>query len=101
METMTDWHPVTNAAGDVLGWMAEPDPDEPLDGEYFTVDRLPHVRRRAAVLDQAAALFADSAFDPRETWDCALATGLTDADLDAAAHVAVVLREVELDSPRD
>ena len=40
-------------------------------------------------------LFADSAFDPEETWDAALAAGMSDADLDAAAYVAVTLREVE------
>lgn len=93
---MTDWQPVTNAAGDVLGFMAAPDPDEP-DVDWWEADRVAKVGRRAVVLDQAAALFADSAFDPSETWDAALAYGLTDADLDAAAYVAWVLRKLELD----
>jgi hypothetical protein len=25
----TDWQPVTDAAGNVLGWMSAPDPGEP------------------------------------------------------------------------
>jgi hypothetical protein len=75
-----------------------------VDGKVVPVDMGPvlrrfrarHVRARAGTLDQAAALFADNAFDPAQTWDAGLAYGLSDADLDAAAHVAVVLREVEL-----
>jgi hypothetical protein len=58
----------------------------------------PHYQagRSAARLEEAAGLFADGAFDPEETWDAGLAAGLTDRDLDAAAYVALVLRETEL-----
>jgi hypothetical protein len=93
---MADWQPVTNAAGGVLGWVAAPDPDEP-DVDWWEADRVAKVGRRAAVLDQAAALFVMDGVDPEQTWDGALAHGLTDADLDAAAHVAVTLRKLELD----
>jgi len=99
---MTGWQPVTNAVGDVLGWMAAPDPDEP-DVDWWEADRVAKVGRRAAIgrraamLDQAAALFVMDGVDPEQTWDGALAHGLTDADLDAAAYVAVTLRKLELD----
>ena len=46
-------------------------------------------------LEEAAGLFADEAFDPRQTWDAGLAVGLTDADLDAAAYVGMTLWQVE------
>lgn len=89
-----DWQPVTGAEGKVLGWLAEPDPDEP-DVDYFEADRLPRVRRRAEILGQAADMFADDVFDPAETWDAGSAAGLTDFDLDAAAHIVVTLGEFE------
>jgi hypothetical protein len=97
MVTMTDWHPVTNAAGDVLGFMAAPDPDEDPGGDYFTDDRRRVVWLRAGVIGQAADMFHDHAFDPAETWDAGLAYGLSDRQLDAAAYVAVTLEEIELD----
>jgi hypothetical protein len=58
--------------------------------------RAGEVSARADQLEEATALFSDSAFDPGQVWDAALQVGLSDADLDAAAHVAVVLRETEL-----
>jgi hypothetical protein len=54
-------------------------------------------RARAARLDEAAGLFADPAFNPLETGDAAAAAGLSEADIDAASYVALVLRKVELD----
>jgi hypothetical protein len=59
----------------------------------------PHYQaaQSASRLDQAAALFGMDGVDPEQTWDAAKAHGLTDADLDAAAHVAVTLRKLELD----
>lgn len=58
----------------------------------------PHYRAasNAGRLVEAAGLFADGAFDPESTWDAGRAAGLSDADLDAAAYVALVLRETEL-----
>jgi hypothetical protein len=94
MAGIPKWEPVTGAGGAVLGWMSPGDPDEP-DVDYFEADRLPRVRRRAAVLGRAADLFADRAFDPAETWDAGLAAGLADHDLDAAAYIAVELEKIE------
>jgi hypothetical protein len=82
------WQPVEG------GWMKAPDPGEP-DVDYFEADRLPKVRRRAAAIGQAADLFADRAFDPAETWDSGKAAGLTDANLDAAAYVALEMEKIE------
>jgi hypothetical protein len=90
----TDWQPVTDRAGTVLGWMAAPDPDEP-DVDYFEAGRSAKVRCRAARLEEAAGLFTDDAFDPEETWDAGLAAGLTELDLDAAAYVGLTLWQVE------
>jgi hypothetical protein len=90
----TDWQPVTDAAGKVLGWTAAPDPDEP-DVDYFRADWSRKVGCRAARLEEAAGLFTDGAFDPEQTWDAGLAAGLTDADLDAAAYVGLTLWQVE------
>ena len=94
MADIPKWQPVTGAGGTVLGWMSAPDPAEP-DVDYFEADRLPRVRRRGAVIGQAADLFADRAFDPAETWDAGLAAGLADPDLDAAAYIAVELEKIE------
>lgn len=58
-------------------------------------ERHGHAAARADQLAEAAALFADEAFDPRDVWDAAAAAGMGEAELDAAAHVAVVLEEVE------
>jgi hypothetical protein len=91
---MTDWAPVTDRAGNVLGWTAPPDPDEP-DVDYFEADRSRMVRCRAARLEEAAGLFMADGFDPEQTWDAGLAAGLTDADLDAAAYVGMTLWQVE------
>jgi hypothetical protein len=83
-----EWTPVHG------GWMQAPDPDEP-DVDYFEADRVPRVRRRAAVLDQAAALAADEAFTAGEVNDMWQRSGLTGDELDAAAHVALTLAEAE------
>jgi hypothetical protein len=91
---MSERQPVTDVAGNVLGWMSAPDPDEP-DVSYFEADRLPKVRRRAAILGEAADLMANEAFGLDETWDAGLAAGLTDADLDAVGHVVLLLEQVE------
>ena len=88
---MTDWAPVTDAAGTVLGWMAAPEPDEP-DVDGFEADRLPRVRRRAAAIDEVAAAFGEECFDPETVWD---ASTLPEADLDAAGYIAVTLARVE------
>lgn len=91
----SEWKPVTGADGAVLGWMSAPDPDEP-DVDWFEADRLPKVARRAAAIDEAAALAADEAFTPDEVGEMWRRTGLNDDELDAAAHVALTLCEVEL-----
>jgi hypothetical protein len=78
----TDWQPVTDAAGNVLGWMSAPDPGEP-DVDYFEADRPRKARFRAARLEEAAELLTDDAFDVEETWDAGLSAGLTDEDLDS------------------
>ncbi len=86
----------------VIAWFVDDEiaPDDPLAAVKARARQLcdPHYQaaRSAARLDEAAALFADPAFDPMETWDAALAAGMTDLDMDAAAYVAVVLRETEL-----
>lgn len=58
----------------------------------------PHYQagQSAGRLDEVAALFHDPAFDPLETGEAAVAAGWSEADLDAASYVALVLREVEL-----
>lgn len=74
-----------------------------VDGKVVQVDLGPVVRRhrdahkaiRAAIADEVAGLLMDDAFDPEETWDAAEASGVPDAVLDAAGHVAVTLREIE------
>ena len=63
------------------------------------VTRKAEVSARAGRLEEAAELFGDGAFDPEAVWNAGLQVGLSDADLDAAAHVAVVLRETELGAP--
>jgi hypothetical protein len=92
---LTGWTAVHAADGRVAGWVAPADPDEP-DVDYFEADRLPKVARRAAVLDQVTALFADPAFDPLETGEAARASGLSEAEADSCAYLALVLRQVEL-----
>jgi len=52
------------------------------------------VAARADRIDPAAALL-DSAFTAYEVAEMWQASGLSDDDLDAAAHVAVVLTEIE------
>jgi len=52
------------------------------------------VAARADRIDPAAALL-DSAFTADEVAEMWQASGLSDDDLDAAAHVAVVLTEIE------
>lgn len=94
MPDMTEWAPVTGADGTVLGWMAAPDPDEP-DVDWFEADRLPKIRRRAAVIDPVAALAADEAFSADEVIEMGRRSGLTGDDLDAAANVAWHLWVVE------
>jgi hypothetical protein len=72
-------------------------------GEVQAVDLGPMMRRhraayveaRADVIDPAAALFADPAFDLEETYDVAEAA-LPGADVNAASYIGLVLREVEL-----
>lgn len=88
-----DWKPVTNPAGEIVGWMAAPDPDEP-DVDYFEADRLPKVRRRADIIAQAVTLMGPE-FDLDETWD-ALEKTMPDADIAAAGHVTKTLQEIEL-----
>jgi hypothetical protein len=94
MSMKTDWQPVTDRTGTVLGWMAAPDPDEP-DVDCFQVGRLRKVRLRADQLAEVSALFGEECMDPEQVWDAGLAAGLTDFDLDAAAHIALVLQRVE------
>lgn len=57
----------------------------------------PHYQagQSAQPLQDAAACFADPCLDPESVWDAGLASGLTDANLDSAAYVAVTLAEVE------
>lgn len=74
-----------------------------VDGKLVQVDLGPVMRRhrdahkaaRAAVIDEVAGLLMDDAFDPEETWDAAEASGVTDACLDAAGHIAVTLEAIE------
>ncbi len=93
--------------------------DDPIDGD----DPLAHIKQRAAViwtaaevLEQAArtgtaaaradrvsevaALYADEAFDPHDVGDAARAAGMSEADLDSAGHVAVMLAEIETGGPQ-
>jgi hypothetical protein len=79
------WQPVHNAAGDVVGWMAAPDPDEP-DVDWFEADRLPKVRRRADVIAQAVTMMGPE-FDLDDTWEALEAAGLSEDDMIAAARV--------------
>jgi hypothetical protein len=70
--------------------------DEPIADD----DPLAPVKRRAVAaradrIDQAAALFADPAFDLEESYDVAEAV-LPGADVNAASYIGLVLREVEL-----
>lgn len=75
-----------------------------VDGEVQAVDlgpmmrrhRAAHVEAQAGPIDQAADLFGDSAFDPAETYDACEAAGMPNSAVNAAAHVAVTLREIEL-----
>jgi hypothetical protein len=53
------------------------------------------VATRAEAIDQAAALFADPAFDLEETYDAAEAA-MPGADVNAASYIGLILREVEL-----
>jgi hypothetical protein len=76
--------------------MTPADPDEP-DVDYFAADRLPRVRRRAAIIDQAAALL-DPAFDLDTSWD-ALEAALPEGDIDAAGYVVLTLEQVERGYP--
>jgi hypothetical protein len=94
MVTMDSWEPITDAGGAVLGWMQAADPDEP-DVDYFEADRLPRIRRRADVIGPAAALTADEAFSADEVRVMWQRSGLSDADLDAAANVAFELWKIE------
>ena len=87
------WQPVHNGAGDVVGWMAAPDPDEP-DVDWFEADRLPKVRRRADMLCQAVTLMGPE-FDLDETWE-ALEAAMPEADIEAAARMVLMLQEIEL-----
>jgi hypothetical protein len=99
MADTSGWEPVTDASGKVLGWTAAPDPGE-RDADWFEADRLPRVARRAAALDEAAALFSDPAFDVSQTFDAALASGLSHGDVDAAEYVALELRLIEIQGPQ-
>jgi hypothetical protein len=53
------------------------------------------VAARAGRIGQVADLYGDPAFDPYETGDAAAAAGMSEAELDSAGYVAVVLAEVE------
>jgi hypothetical protein len=64
------------------------------------VTRKDAVRKRADRIDQAAALFADSAFSLDETYDVAEAA-MPGADVNAASYIGLVLREVELNGGED
>jgi hypothetical protein len=92
----TGWEPVHDAAGKVVGWVASPDPGEP-DLDYFEADRLPRVRRRADIIDQAAALL-DPAFDLETSWE-ALEAALPDGDIDSAGNVVLLLEQIERGYP--
>ena len=94
MPDMTGWTPVTNAAGETVGWTAAPDPDEP-DVDYFEADRVPKAGRRAAAIGQVADLLLDEAFDPGGTWDAAEAAGIPEGMIDSAGNVALELAWVE------
>ena len=76
--------PVLDAAGEVAGWMTAPDPDEDPDGDYFTADRLPKVRRRAVAIGPVADLYGCESFDIEAVSD---ACGLSEDDQDSAANV--------------
>jgi hypothetical protein len=89
---MEGWTPVTTADGTVLGWTAPADVETPRERAH----RGRVAGLRADAIDQVADLFGDPAFDPGQTYDAAEAWGMPGAAIDAAAHVAVALREIEL-----
>lgn len=76
------------------GWMQAPDPGE-ADVDYFEADRLPRVARRAGVIDRAAGLLMDEAFDVESTWDAAEASGMPEGMIDSAGNVALLLAGIE------
>lgn len=73
------------------------------DGAVTVADLSPMLRRhrgvvvaaRAAVIEPAAALFADPAFDLAETYEAAEAA-LTAGEVNAASYIGLVIREAEL-----
>jgi hypothetical protein len=73
------------------------------DGKVVEVDmepmfrrhRVAHVKARADVIDQAADLLMDRAFDPEETWDAAEASGMPESAIDSAGNVALLLSQIE------
>lgn len=73
------------------------------DGVVRPVDLAPMMRRhraqwveaRAGLIDQAADLLMDQAFDPAETWDAAEAQGMPAGAIESAGNVALLLSQIE------
>jgi hypothetical protein len=87
----TVWHQVTDAAGAVFGWMAEPDPDERPDDDYWSADCRAWLDLRCEVL----ALMLDEAFDVADVWESGIRAGLSEDDMDSIGNVALCLQRVE------
>jgi hypothetical protein len=87
------WTPVTDAAGELAGWMCAPDPGE-RDADWFEADRLPRAGRRAAAIGGLADALAVESLDIIGSCD---ASGLPDSEVDAATYVALTLRQIEWD----
>jgi hypothetical protein len=74
-----------------------------VDGKVVEVDLGPmlrrhrdaHIRARADAIDQAASMFGDECFDIEETYETCEAAGLANGVVNSAAHIALVLAEVE------
>jgi hypothetical protein len=96
---MSEWQEIRNAAGEVVGWTQPPDPDEP-DVDYFEADRLPKVKRRAEVIDQAVDAMLTESLDQDAVWD-ACEERMPPGMVDAAGSVAFTLWKIEHRYPED
>jgi len=94
MTVRAGWEPVTSAAGETVGWMCAPDPDEP-DVDYFEADRLPKIRRRADAVGEVADAAASPAFDLDAICEAGEAR-IGEAGVDAALGVVAELQQVEM-----
>ena len=87
---LTGWTPVTDAAGEVLGWTAPADVETP----HERAQRLRVARLRADEIGQAAALLSDPAFSLDESYEAEEAA-MPAPMVNAAGHIALTLAEVE------